>query len=129
MEILELGGHSPFRVDNIIFMGNGANRIGSLCTYIPLVLVGLPLVWRGDRLIRDVLRIIFFVVIVSVVNAIRLYLTIVWIAKGIPCKYAHDLVNHLTYGPIVVLIVFLWLRAMKLRLTRKPEVVHSEKQH
>jgi len=107
------------RIDNRILVGSNAIRIGSMCTYIPLILIGLPFVWRGDRLVRDTLRIFFFVIVVCVANAVRLYLTITWRAKGISWKYAHDLINHLTYGPIVVLIVLLWLRAMRRRYVDK----------
>jgi hypothetical protein len=126
VEILEFGGHSASRIHNDIFMGSAAIRIGSPCTYIPLILIGFPFVWRGDRLIRDVFRIIFFVTAVSVANAIRLYFTIVWLAKGMAWKYAHDLLNHFTYAPILVLIVLLWLRSMRLRLTRKSEIINEK---
>ncbi|NIP56231.1 MAG: hypothetical protein GWO26_30440 [Phycisphaerae bacterium] len=123
VEILKFGGHSAIRTGHNIRIGNCAIRIGSSCTYIPLILMGLPFVWRGDRLIRDAIRMLFFVVVVSVANAARLYLMIVYLAKGMPWKYAHDLINHLTYGPIFILIVILWLKAMRRRLAKKSEVV------
>lgn len=126
VEILEFGGHSASQIHNGISIGSAEIRIGSSCTYIPLILIGLPFVWRGDKLVRDALRIIFFIMIVSVANAIRLYLTIVWLAKGVAFKHAHDLLNHFTYAPILVLIVLLWLRSMRLRLTRKSEVTNEK---
>ena len=106
-------------------MGNGAIQIGSMCTYIPLVLTGLALVWRGDSIIRDTFRIFFFVILVCLANAVRLYLTITLLSKGTAWKYAHDLVNHLTYGPILALLLFLWLKAMKARL-KFSEMNHIE---
>ena len=127
VEMLELGGYVPFRVDNNIWLGNGAIQIGSLCTYIPLILMGLPLIWRGDRLICDIFRIFFFVMIVCLANAVRLYLTLTLLAKGIAWKYAHDIINHLTYGPILALILFLWLKAMKSHLLKSSDMSHNEK--
>lgn len=121
VEILELGGHSPLRIHNYIIMGDVALRIDSMGTYVPLILAGLPFVWRGEHLVRNALRIIFFVTIICMANAGRLYLTITWWAEGMSWVYAHDLTNHLTYGPIVVLTLFLWLRAMRRRYDKQLE--------
>ena len=74
--------------------------------------------WRGDHIVYDCLRVISFVGAIFIVNTARLYFTIVWYAEGVSWKYAHGLVNHLTYTPIAVLIFLLWLKAVKLRSLR-----------
>jgi hypothetical protein len=128
IDTLTLAGHVASRIDNCIVMDSAAVCIGGECTYIRLILIGIPFAWRGDSLARDVLRIIFFIWAVSIANVARLCVTLLWLAKGVSWKYAHDFVNHLTYGPILALLLFLWLKAMKSRLLKSSEINYNEKQ-
>ncbi len=112
---LKFWGHSASRIDDTIIMNNVKVHISSICTYISLILAGLPFMWRGDHVARNILRIILFAITVSIINITRLYFTIVMSARGLPWKYSHDYINNLTYIPIVVLVFLLWLRAMRRR--------------
>jgi len=113
--IFELSGYSVLRIRNYIMVEHVAVEVASVCTYIHLILIGLPFMWRGDHVARDVLRMILFAVMVSTVNVARIYFTVVLYAGGLPWKYAHNYVSRLIYIPIIVLIVLLWLRSMRRR--------------
>lgn len=123
-----LGGHSASHVSGYLTVDNFVTRIDSDCTYIDLILVALPFVYRGDRLFRDATRVLFFVVMVSALNIARVYFAIAWHLRGVPWQYTHDLISNLTYYPVFVLIIFWWLEAMRLRLTRKSKVITNEEQ-
>jgi len=113
--IFELSGYTVLRIRNYIMVEHVEVEISSVCTYIHLILIGLPFMWRGNHIVRDILRMILFAVLVSTANIARIYFAIASHARGLPWKYAHDYISRPTYVPIVVLIVLLWLRAMRRR--------------
>lgn len=114
--ILDFSGFSPLRHGDLILLEGISVRIGSNCTYMPLILAGLPFIWRGDSIMYDIFRILFFVMIVTIANTLRICLTLVLLTRAVSWKYAHDLINHLTYLPITILIFLFWFRALKLSI-------------
>lgn len=113
--IFELSGYSVLQIRNYIMVEHVEVEIGSVCTYIHLILIGLPFMWRGNDIVRDILRMTLFAVLVSTANIARIYFAIASHARGLPWKYAHDYISRPTYVPIVILILLLWLTALKRR--------------
>lgn len=101
--ILGLAGHSASTDGSIIVLDDMSSRIADGCTFVWLVLAALPFVWRGDRLLYDVLRLLFFIAAVQTANSARLCWTLLLASEGVVWQYSHDLVIRLTYGPIIAL--------------------------
>jgi len=128
--VLTLGGLPIWQGDNYFMIDGALIMISKRCTYIGLILMVLPFVWRGDHPIADGLRTLLFVSAVFVINVARICFTAILYINRVPWKYSHDLVSPLIYGPVVILTVSLWLKSARKCMTGKIETTsyHSKKE-
>lgn len=109
-KIHHLSGHNAFAGDTYLYVDGFWSQIGKECTYMQLFFATIPLVVRKEAILRNVIRLCIYLTIVLSINLIRLILTDNLVVAGVSWRIAHDLVNHLTYGPILVIVFFLWIR-------------------
>jgi hypothetical protein len=119
--VLRAAGHSTSTDGTMLVLDGMSFRIADGCTFVSLILAGLPFVWRGDRFRFDALRLLFFIAAVQTANLARLCWTTLLASEGVVWQYSHDLVIYLTYGPIAALTFCSWMVAMKRRLAQKTD--------
>jgi hypothetical protein len=110
-KIHRLCGHDALASDTYLYIDGFWSRISKECTYMQLFFATIPLVLRKETIFRNVVRLCIYFILILSVNLVRLIITDNLVLVGVSWKIAHGLVNHLTYGPIVILVFFLWIKA------------------
>ena len=103
------------RVDVTAFEGSPALRVAGKqfhftpdCTYIDLVLILIPFLWRVEASPgRNLVCLAAFTAVVQLVNLVRAWFSIWFSSHGGSWFLAHDLPDYLLYYPTLV-IVILW---------------------
>ncbi len=84
------------------------------CTYVDLILCGLPLLWRVHRRWSANLAVLAgFVGAVVVVNLARVLYGVYALAHGVSLFWAHDLVDYVLWYPTLGVIAWLWAQSLK----------------
>jgi len=90
------------------------------CTYMDLVLILLPFLWRPGKALRlNLSCLVAFAVAVQLVNLARVSFCVWFMARGYPWFYIHELPDYLLYYP-TVLVVFVWCLRRDWKLCRRP---------
>jgi len=110
-KIHRLSGHDAFAGDTYLFVDGFWSQISKECTYMQLFFATIPLVVRKGTIFSNVVRLCVYFTMILSINLIRLIITDNLVLVGVSQKIAHDLVSHLTYWPIVILVFFLWIKA------------------
>jgi len=121
--IFEIVGYSVIRIDDILNVESYRFHFINHCTYANGILIGIPFMWWGRKPYYDILRIILFIVVVSIINVVRIYFLVVLTIKGIPWIFAHTLPIHVISWSIFISIFLLWLKAMKLLLCKENKTI------
>ena len=73
-------------------------RIEISCTFADALLPSIPLLWEfGDSLVRNMAALIFYLIIMSALNIVRLTFGFVLFAHGVPWWLGHQFVAGLFY--------------------------------
>jgi hypothetical protein len=85
------------------------------CTYVDLILCGLPLLWRTHRnALGNFAWMVSFVAAVTLVNIPRMTLAVYVTAHGGSWFWSHDMIDHVLWYPTLGLIAISWIRSLKL---------------
>lgn len=112
-KVFNLVGHSSNYINNVLIVDGFVIRFSPLCTYMLVILIDLPFIWRKDCILRNMMRILLFMIMVFFLNIARIFFVIIWYLNGIPWKYSHTLFSHSISWLIFILIFMFWLRAIK----------------
>lgn len=110
-KIYRLMGHDAFAGNTFLYIDGFWSQIVKQCTYMKLFFTTIPLVVRKKEIFNNVIRLFIYFVMILCINLIRLIITHSLVLVDVSWKIAHDLINHLTYGPIVILVFLLWIKA------------------
>ena len=90
------------------------------CTYIDLVLILIPFLWRVEVSPgRNLVWLAAFTVAVQLVNLARVWFSIWFFSRGGSWFLAHDLPDYLLYYPTLVLVI-LWALSRDRQLACQP---------
>lgn len=89
-------------------------QISRDCTYVDLIICGLPLLWRGrQHWVGNLTVLAAYAGAVVLVNLIRVLYGVYAYANGVSLFLAHDFLDYLLWYPTMAILVFLWVRSLR----------------
>ncbi len=90
------------------------------CTYVDLILCGLPLLWRVNRRWTANLSVLAaYAVAVALVNLARVLYGVHAFSHGVSLFWSHDLPDYVLWYPALGVLALLWLRSLGPRGCRR----------
>ena len=84
------------------------------CTYVDLIVCGLPLLWRFHRRwTANLAAMAAFAAAVVIVNFARVLYGIYAFTHGVSLFWAHDLVDYVLWYPTLAIVALFWMRSLK----------------
>jgi exosortase/archaeosortase family protein len=98
--------------DSYLFVKENPFNITAACTYIDLVLIIIPLIWRIQRsLIRNLSMIIVVVCLILALNVLRIWGTIYFYLAGVSWESIHHIPDVIIHVIIITVCVIFALKA------------------
>jgi hypothetical protein len=90
-----------------------AFQISPDCTYVDLILCGLPLLWRVRRRWSANLAVLAaYATAVALVNLARVLYGVYAFAHGVSLFWSHDVVDYILWYPTLGVVALFWLRSL-----------------